>query len=378
MKTMDRGMLALALCLVSSASTLEGCKKRNAQNEGPPATPIAWNANANAYRAQVGATLAFSCPPGGSPSSVWGTDMYTSDSSICGAAAHSGRIQAAQGGVVQIQIAAGQASYQGTIRAGIGSLNYGAYPGSFTIVGGPAPGLIAVPVPAVNINSQGVNIGGLQINVGSTNGAANPWAANAREHRGQNGTSFVHQCPPGGSLGSVWGSGPYTDDSSICSAAVHAGRIQQATGGPVTVFVHPGRSGYTGNESNGVRTSNFGAYPGSFSFDAVAPPEVAAPAGSEAITWSASATRFRSQNGTTHQLFCPPGGSAGSVWGSGPYTDDSSICTAAVHAGRIQFATGGVVTARIVPGLARYAGSARNGVTTNNYARFPGSFVLLP
>lgn len=376
MRILEARGAALVLCVSLAAI---GCKKKNQDSEGPPATPIQWNASATAYRAQVGATLAFACPPNGTPSSVWGTDTYTTDSSICGAAAHSGRIQTQTGGVVQIQITAGQAAYQGTIRGGVASLNFGSYPGSFTIVGGPAPGMIAVPVPSVNINSQGVNIGGLQIQVGGGNGAgASPWATNARDHRGQNGTSFVHQCPPNGSPGSVWGSGPYTDDSSICTAAVHAGRIQMATGGPVTVFVHPGRAGYTGSPANGVTTSNFGAYPGSFSFDAVAPPEVTAPAGSEGITWSATATQFRGQNGSTHRVWCPPAGSASAVWGSGPYTDDSSMCTAAVHAGRIQMATGGAFTVRILPGLARYVGSARNGVTTSNFARFAGSFVVTP
>jgi hypothetical protein len=374
MRIMDARGAALVLCVSLAAA---GCKKKNQDSEGPPATPIQWNANATAFHSQVGATLSFSCPPNGTPATVWGTDIYTSDSSICGAAAHSGRIQTQTGGVVQIQIAPGQATYQGTIRGGIASLNFAAYPGSFSIVGGPAPGLIAVPVPGVNINAQGVNIGGLQIRVGGGN-AAGPWAANAREHRGQNGTSFVHECPPNGTAGSVWGSGPYTDDSSICTAAVHAGRIQMATGGPVTVFVHPGRSSFTGSPANGVSTSNFGAYPGTFAFDAVVAPEATAPAGSEAISWSASATQYRGQNGTTHRVFCPPGGSGGSVWGSGPYTDDSSMCAAAVHAGRLQAATGGVFTVRILPGLPRYVGSARNGVTTSNFARFPGSFVILP
>jgi hypothetical protein len=367
---------ALLVCVALSA--IAGCKKKNRDSEGPAPTLIQWNANANAYRAQIGAVLSFSCPPGGTPSSVWGTDMYTSDSSICGAAAHSGRIQPQAGGVVQIQIAPGQPSYQGTIRAGIATLNFGAYPGSFTIVGGPAPGLVAVPVPSVNVNAQGVNIGGIQIGIGNNGGAGNPWSANARNRRGQNGTSFVHECPPGGAPGSVWGSGPYTDDSSICTAAVHAGRIQLASGGPVTVFIHPGRSSYTGSEANGITTRNFGSYPGSFSFDAVLPAEATAPPGSELINWSANGVQERGKVGTTRAVFCPPGGSPGSVWGSNPYTDDSSICTAAVHAGRIQFATGGVVNVRVSPGFPRYVGTTRNGVTTSNFARYPGSFLIMP
>ena len=379
MKLLDVGSRGLVL---AGALAWVGCKKGSSSehsvNAAPAAIAIQWNTNANAYRAQMGATLAFACPPGGSPSTVWGSDTYTSDSSICGAAAHSGRIQAASGGVVQIQIAPGLPSYSGTIRGGVATLNYGSYPASFTIVGGPAPGLIAVPVPAVAVNAQGVNIGGVQIQVGGANGGSNPWSENARARRGQNGTSFVHQCPPGGSFGSVWGSGPYTDDSSICTAAVHAGRIQQAAGGAVTVFVHPGRARYPGSAANGVTSSSFASYPGSFAFDAVLAPEAAAPGGAEALSWTQNASQFRGQNATTHLVWCPPNGSASSVWGSNPFTDDSSICTAGVHAGKIQLASGGSFRIRIGPGLPRYRGSARNGVTSSNFGSFPGSYIVVP
>ena len=40
-------------------------------------------------------------------------------------------------------------------------------------------------------------------------------------------------------------------------------------------------------------------------------------------------------------------GSAGPVYGTDIYSDDSSICTAAVHAGRVDFAEGGLVTIQI-------------------------------
>ncbi len=328
--------------------------------------------------------LAFSCPPRGRPSAVWGTDVYTADSSICTAALHSGRIALETGGIVRIRIGPGLPSFDGAVRGGVASLPYGAYPTSFTIEGGPAPGLVAVPVPGVQFNANGVNIGGLQINVGqpaNSNGSAaqaDPWTVTATSRRGQVGTNFVHACPPGGAQRSVWGSGPYTDDSSICNAAVHAGRITREAGGPVTVFIHPGRQRYAGTAANGVTSSNFGAFAGSFSFDATLPPETAGPANAIGLDWDDNAGQFRGQNGTTHRIWCPPGGSPGSVWGSGPYTDDSSVCTAAVHAGRIRPETGGMFGVLISQGFRRYQGSRRNGVTSLNFDAFPGSFVVVP
>jgi hypothetical protein len=254
-----------ALLFAALATPLVACKKRTT---APPAMPILWNTNATAYRTQVGAILNMQCPPGGSPGSIWGTDMYTTDSSICTAAVHSGRISLAGGGVVQIQIAPGMPMYAGTIRGGVASRNYQAYPATFTIVGGPAPGLTAIPVPTVGLNGNGINIGGVQINVGQGNGQPpDPWTQNARSHRGQIGVPFVHTCPPGGTLGSVWGTGVYTDDSSICTAAVHAGRIQQMQGGTVTVYAKPGMPSYVGTAANGVQTRNFPAFSGSFGFD---------------------------------------------------------------------------------------------------------------
>ena len=341
----------------------------------PPATPLAWSDTATRFRAQAGATLTFSCPPNGAPGTVWGTDTYSDDSSICTAAAHSGRITRAAGGLVQIQITPGQPSYAGTMRAGETTRHFGAFPGSFTLVGGPRPGLVAVPVPQVNGN--GVNIGGVQINVGGPAGAPDPWREKATSHRGSNGTSFTHVCPPNGTLASVWGTDVYTDDSSICSAAVHVGQITLAQGGSVTVFVHPGRPAYAGSARSGVTSMSFGSFPGSFAFTSSVAPVVRAPEGVEPITWAASATRFRAMARSRQEVWCPPNGTPGTVWGRGPFTDDSSICTAAVFAGRITFEQGGVVRLRPKPGRAHYEGDTRHGVTTRDYAVFPGSFDIV-
>ncbi|XP_073448145.1 vitrin-like [Aquarana catesbeiana] len=65
----------------------------------------------------------------------------------------------------------------------------------------------------------------------------------------------------------------------------------------------------------------------------------------------------------------------GTVCGTDVYTDDSSICKAAIHAG-ILGNNGGLVTVEKTPGQQRYSGSARNGVTTRNYGSWPGSFVF--
>lgn len=104
--------------------------------------------------------------------------------------------------------------------------------------------------------------------------------------------------------------------------------------------------------------------------------ETPTPAGTTALRWSDDATQFRGRDGERVGVFCPPGGTASAVWGSGTYTDDSSICTAAVHAGLATFDEGGAFTLDVMPGRRRYRGSSAHGVTTLDFAAFPGSFAL--
>lgn len=92
------------------------------------------------------------------------------------------------------------------------------------------------------------------------------WAKNASEYRGEDGTRVAYLCPPDGELGSVWGSGPYTDDSSVCSAAVHAGLINPVEGGRVVIEIAPGAESYAGSEANDVSSQDYGSWEGSFTF----------------------------------------------------------------------------------------------------------------
>ena len=84
--------------------------------------------------------------------------------------------------------------------------------------------------------------------------------------RGMNGERYVFRCPPGKPLPTrVIGSGPYTDDSSICSAAVHAGAIGAKDGGEVTIEIRPGEARYDASERNYIRSTAYErAWSGSF------------------------------------------------------------------------------------------------------------------
>ncbi|MGL5115861.1 MAG: LCCL domain-containing protein [Beijerinckiaceae bacterium] len=61
----------------------------------------------------------------------------------------------------------------------------------------------------------------------------------------------------------------------------------------------------------------------------------------------------------------------GQVWGSDPYTRDSVIGAAAVHAGLLKVGQTAVLRLLVVPALPAYPGSARNGVTTSDYGSYP-------
>jgi hypothetical protein len=65
------------------------------------------------------------------------------------------------------------------------------------------------------------------------------------------------------------------------------------------------------------------------------------------------------------------------VWGTNIYTDDSSVCTAAVHGGLITLAKGGKVKIEMRDGQPSYRGSTRNGIKSNKYPAWTGSFIVV-
>ena len=169
--------------------------------------------------------------------------------------------------------------------------------------------------------------------------------------------------------GPVWGTDIYTSDSTLCAAAQHAGQIGP-DGGDVTVYAAPGLNGYAGTSRNGIESLDYGPWEGSFTF--------VAGSGSTAASGVPCPANFVELRGTIEPLVCDcaPGQTGGTVWGTGPYTDDSAICVAAVHAGVVG-PQGGTVTVVATPGLEAYEGSTQNGVTTTSYGEWPHSFWFL-
>jgi LCCL domain-containing protein len=93
--------------------------------------------------------------------------------------------------------------------------------------------------------------------------------------------------------------------------------------------------------------------------------------------WTTTAQNCSIHVGDTLMVSCPPGGTIRYAWGTDTYTADSSVCTAAVHAGLIGVDAGGDVYLEVTAGLEEYAGSERNGVKTQARGEWLTSFMFV-
>jgi hypothetical protein len=95
---------------------------------------------------------------------------------------------------------------------------------------------------------------------------------------GQVGRVLTFQCIGPLEMHSVFGTDTYTDDSSVCSAGVHAGLITQRSGGTVSVKLMQGVESFPGSTRNGVTSYPSDSWKGqSFSFVATPPDTPPAP-----------------------------------------------------------------------------------------------------
>jgi hypothetical protein len=188
---------------------------------------------------------------------------------------------------------------------------------------------------------------------------------------GEPGTSVVIACPAGCHSGAVWGTGVYSDDSHICVSAVHAGVID-TSGGVVVVTIQPGQAEYPASTSNNITSLHWTSWGRSFSVGRYADTS----SGTVAATCATTGSGIALAPGSSVRVACPAGCAAeGTVWGSGPYSDDSYVCAAGVHAGVITDA-GGSFQLTMVPGQDAYAPSTQNGVTTSAWGAWGRGFTL--
>ena len=167
----------------------------------------------------------------------------------------------------------------------------------------------------------------------------------------------------------VYGTDIYTDDSGLCRSALHVGVIS-SQGGSITVVRVSGRPLYVGSTRNGVQSFDYPASRYSMEFKGAAPP----PAG-PGLCPSNLAVNRELPTPFTCRCSAEATQGGGGAYGTDVYTDDSAMCRAALHAGKIPL-SGGTMTVLRGPGRALYVGSTRNGVQSFDYGASPSSITF--
>ena len=95
---------------------------------------IAAPLNLTGYRSRVGQSFEL-LVTGSTSGAVWGTDVYTDDSSVARAAVHAGVLAVGETKAVTVTILPGQASYAASTRNGVTTLPWPSWGGSFSFAG---------------------------------------------------------------------------------------------------------------------------------------------------------------------------------------------------------------------------------------------------
>jgi hypothetical protein len=86
----------------------------------------------SAQAADIGKTFLYEVT-GTTTGSVWGTEVYTSDTNLGTAAVHQGLLKPGEKDILKVKIIAGQTQYMGTTKNGVTSMPYGEWNTSFVI-----------------------------------------------------------------------------------------------------------------------------------------------------------------------------------------------------------------------------------------------------
>ncbi len=311
---------------------------------------------------QAGSRLALMIRGDVSDGKVFGSDIYSADSSIAAAAVHAGILQNGQIGTVTLEIMQGSPSYTGSARYGVTSLPSASYRLGFRFIGQmPGSGGFQPPPgqqPPAPLASKIFAFTDPSI------------IARLVEKNPGMSTAFL---VTGTTNGIVKGTGTYTIDSSLATAAVHAGILSPGQKGLVRVTLLPGQNSYPGSAKNGVTSVNSGASPSSYALESIwdtSPVvEMTLDPGSVAEYPGAVA-------GKNLVVWIKGRKTGGSVWGSEIYTNDSTLALAAVHAGVLADGESAAITVKVLPGQDNYSSTTKNGVSTSGYGYWGLSYSL--
>jgi hypothetical protein len=93
----------------------------------PPAPP-----HMHDHLAMIGKTFTYRVT-GAANGTVWGTDVYTSDSSVATVAVHAGIVKVGETGIIKVTIVAPPPAFVGSTRNGVTTHPFGAFPGAYTV-----------------------------------------------------------------------------------------------------------------------------------------------------------------------------------------------------------------------------------------------------
>jgi hypothetical protein len=274
---------------------------------------------------------------GAKAGSLYGTDIYTTDSSLAAAAVHAGALKIGETGLVKVTILPGCASYEGSTRQGITSSSWHSYPASYQVEpvrpedekdieaqsdlplvpeAGPAPG--AWPNTPGAIATSGLPNDALQL-VERFQAESAIIQQEAEQKLRHVRREIIVELKP------------------LMTNYAHEVKLDEAVA--VRDYIRSLRE-----------------------------------AMSKVLTDPGRLNSFPQAQGTLY--FRVTGRSDGIIWGTDVYTTDSTLATAAVHADALKEGQTGVVKVTLLPRQDNYQATTRNGITSHSFGSYPGSYQV--
>jgi hypothetical protein len=180
----------------------------------------------------------------------------------------------------------------------------------------------------------------------------------------------IHINIQGSDTPSVWGDGPYSEDSVTGTAAVHAGRVAVGQSALLAIQCVGTLPSFGSSTSHGVTTTPWPSAWQAFVFGTAPVPE----ATTCYHSWCAK-TKCVAQ-GQVFELVVTGQTSGDSVWGDIVYTDDSDARVAAVHSGVLSDGETATLVFSCHGYQASFAAATRATITTTAYGAWGHSWSM--